>query len=289
MGDNPLQASGKRCLTGNAVRADGKGESRDQRLFCTKEKPVKVAIRVLVGIAVGAILPLGFITAPAQAAPARAASVTDRFYRETVAYGARDKDVRHIAHVRELQYRLRWAGVYHSSVNGVFNGKVRTAVRAFQKKSGLPQTGVANQATWAKLLAATIRGQSRIPASCRWSGWHACYDRTLHQVVLFHNAVIINTWLVRSGSRSLSTKTGTFSVVSRDIDHVSSIYHSSMPYSQFFHGGQAFHGSVLMMNPFVGHSHGCVNMYLEDAAQLWKLTAGLPMRTLKVHVYGAWS
>jgi lipoprotein-anchoring transpeptidase ErfK/SrfK len=41
-----------------------------------------------------------------------------------------------------------------------------------------------------------------------------------------------------------------------------------------------------MLDPFVGHSHGCVNMYIEDARQLWSLTVGRPLR---VHVYGAWS
>jgi peptidoglycan hydrolase-like protein with peptidoglycan-binding domain len=245
---------------------------------------VNVIARGMIAAAVGVMLPLGLLAAPAQAA-----SVTDRFYRETAAYGAKDKDVRHIAHVRELQYRLRWAGVYGGTVNGSYNSKVRTAVKAYQKKVGLPQTGVANQATWAKLLPATIKGTSRIPAACRKSGWHACYDRTNHQVVLFRNNVVINTWLVRGGSKSLPTRVGNFAVKSRNIDHVSSIYDSAMPYSQFFNGGQAFHGSGLMMNPFIGHSHGCVNMYIEDAQQLWKLTAGLPRGALKVHVYGAWS
>ncbi len=58
-----------------------------------------------------------------------------------------------------------------------------------------------------------------------------------------------------------------------------------MPYSQFFDGGQALHGSGLMMDPFVGHSHGCINMYIEDARQLWNLTHN---KRLYVSVYGAW-
>jgi hypothetical protein len=75
-------------------------------------------------------------------------------------------------------------------------------------------------------------------------------------------------------------------VYHRDIDHYSVRYHAPMPYSQFFSGGQALHGSRLMMDPFVGHSHGCVNFWTEDAAQLWQLTS---TKTLRVHVYGAWS
>jgi lipoprotein-anchoring transpeptidase ErfK/SrfK len=41
-----------------------------------------------------------------------------------------------------------------------------------------------------------------------------------------------------------------------------------------------------MMDPFSGHSHGCVNMYIEDARQLWSLTSNV---RLGVHVYGRWS
>jgi hypothetical protein len=58
-----------------------------------------------------------------------------------------------------------------------------------------------------------------------------------------------------------------------------------MPYSQFFSGGQALHGSRNMMDPYEGHSHGCVNFWVEDARQLWNLTHD---KTLHVHVYGAW-
>jgi lipoprotein-anchoring transpeptidase ErfK/SrfK len=41
-----------------------------------------------------------------------------------------------------------------------------------------------------------------------------------------------------------------------------------------------------MMDPFVGHSHGCINMYIKDAKVLWALTS---KSKLRVHVYGAWS
>jgi lipoprotein-anchoring transpeptidase ErfK/SrfK len=59
-----------------------------------------------------------------------------------------------------------------------------------------------------------------------------------------------------------------------------------MPYAQFFSGGEALHGSRYMVDPFVGHSHGCVNMYVEDARVLWRLTS---KHRLMVHVYGRWA
>ncbi|ARX88890.1 hypothetical protein SMD44_08377 [Streptomyces alboflavus] len=43
------------------------------------------------------------------------------------------------------------------------------------------------------------------------------------------------------GRNGHETRTGLKKVYWRDIDHISSIYHVPMPYSQFFDGGQAFH------------------------------------------------
>jgi lipoprotein-anchoring transpeptidase ErfK/SrfK len=106
-------------------------------------------------------------------------------------------------------------------------------------------------------------------------------------VNLYRDGTLLNSWLVRGGAAATPTRTGTFRVYHRDIDHVSSVFDDApMPYAQFFAGGQALHGSRLMMDPYVGHSHGCVNFWTEDAQQLWSLTS---TRILWVHVYGRWS
>ena len=97
---------------------------------------------------------------------------------------------------------------------------------------------------------------------------------------------VIPAAAVRGGDYYTPTRTGRFRVYYRDIDHVSTTYDDApMPYSQFFSGGEALHGSRYMMDPYVGHSHGCVNFWTEDARQLWRLTS---TKRLYVHVYGAW-
>lgn len=228
----------------------------------------------------------------AQAAPtlvaarASAKGTKARFARETVRPGARDGGPRSIAHVRELQYRLRWAGVFKAGVNGVYGPATKKAVKKFQRKHGLKATGTANKATWKVLIPKTIRGKSAVKKRCSGSGWVACYDRARHQVVLVKNGTVWNSWLVRGGASYAKTRTGSFTVFRRAKSHVSTIYDSAMPYSQFFSGGQAFHGSVMMTDPFSGHSHGCVNMFIEDARQLWSLTS---KSRLRVKVYGGWS
>lgn len=224
--------------------------------------------------------------APVAHAAASTFSMRNQYAREIVRRGQSDQGVYRIAHVRELQYRLRWTGAFHAGVTGTFGDLTFAAVKRYQRSEGLNASGVANHVTWAHLLRDTIRHRLAIPAVCRRDGWHACYDRTMHQVVLLRGGRFVNTWLVRGGSSSSPTRLGTHAVYYRDIDHRSGLYDGSpMPYSQFFDGGQALHGSGYMTDPFYDHSHGCVNMYIEDARQLWNLTSD---KRLTVTVYGHW-
>jgi hypothetical protein len=223
------------------------------------------------------------------AAPATAStrhSLLEPFSREVVRPGAVDVDPYHIAHVYEVQYRLKWLGLFRATPNGHFGPITERAVKRFQRRNHLRPTGVVNRWTWPLLIQRTIRGKWLVPDGCRARGWHACYDRFRHQVNLYHNGTLLNSWLVRGGDYYTPTRTGRFRVYLRNKHQVSTQFgNAPMPYSQFFSGGEALHGSRYMMDPYVGHSHGCVNFWTEDARQLWRLTS---TKRLWVHVYGAW-
>jgi hypothetical protein len=220
------------------------------------------------------------------ATPAAAWTLRDPFSREVVRPGDQDLDPYHIEHVYELQYRLRWLGLFDHVPTGYYGDITKAAVVRFQQRIGVPATGVVGYRTWRPLIRRTVRGRDAVPEVCRSDGRHACYDRLRHQVNLYRDGRLRNSWLVRGGAAETPTRVGNFRVYWRDIDHVSTLYgNAPMPYSQFFSGGQALHGSRMMMDPYVGHSHGCVNFWVEDARQLWNRTADHP---LWVHVYGAW-
>lgn len=240
-------------------------------------------MRKAVLAALAAILMLALGGAPADASATW--TLKDRFSREVVRPGDQDVDQWHIEHVRELQYRLKWLGLFDATPTGYFGDITEAAVKRFQKRNDLPRTGVVSHETWRPLIKKTVRGRADVPDVCKNRGWHACYDRSRHQVNLYRKGVLRNSWLVRGGAYDTPTRTGNFTVYYRDVDHYSQLYDAPMPYSQFFSGGQALHGSRLMMDPFVGHSHGCVNFWVEDARQLWNLTFD---KKLRVHVYGDW-
>jgi hypothetical protein len=252
---------------------------------------------VVAGACALAVAVAGPAVSASDAAGAKAGTATEQralgapvglkapWSRELTRFGSSDVSPYRIAHVLELQYRLKWVGLFPTTPTGYYGTVTRDGVRAFQTRRHLAVTGNANAATWKLLLQRTVRNASGIPANCKTTGWHACYDRAYHQVTLWHNGSIYNTWLVRGGGYTTQTRVGTHLVYYRDIDHVSGQYGSPMPYSQFFDGGEALHGSRLMMDPWVDHSHGCVNFYVEDARQLWNLTYN---KRLSVTVFGAW-
>jgi lipoprotein-anchoring transpeptidase ErfK/SrfK len=81
--------------------------------------------------------------------------------------------------------------------------------------------------------------------------------------------VIFGPVHVRTGRAGHVTRTGLWHIYWRDEDHRSSLYGVAMPYSQFFSGGEAFHGLNGESMDTPPGSHGCVNMNTWDARTLW--------------------
>ncbi|HSE09750.1 MAG TPA: L,D-transpeptidase family protein [Nocardioidaceae bacterium] len=243
--------------------------------------PLIRTLSFLSAIALGLTL-LTATAPPAQAGP----DMTRPFTREPVQRGDVDVDQYNIEHVYEVQIRLRRLGYLAAQPNGTFGPKTERAVKRFQRSRGLRVTGRVDAKTWKPLILRSTFGKAAARAACAGPGWHVCYDRKRHQASLFLNGRMHNSWLVRGGAYNSQTRTGDFTVQWRSKDHRSRTFGGApMPYAQFFSGGQALHGSRVMMNPYEGHSHGCVNFWVEDARQLWNLTFD---KRLQVHVYGAW-
>jgi peptidoglycan hydrolase-like protein with peptidoglycan-binding domain len=175
--------------------------------------------------------------------------------------------------VRNLQARLKQLAWFSGSVTGSYGSVTAGAVKGFQGKRGLPVTGEVDQRTLDRLTAMT-----RTPTSDQ------LHNRTpkpsaagLDSRCLTGRAICVSkstntlTWVVdgkpqlrmdvRFGSAELPTREGSFAVGWKSRHHVSTIYHTSMPYAMFFSGGQAVHYSPdFAARGYNGASHGCVNV-----------------------------
>ncbi|MEV6163767.1 L,D-transpeptidase family protein [Streptomyces sp. NPDC052052] len=174
--------------------------------------------------------------------------------------------------VRELQARLRQIGHFDRSPTGYYGTVTVAAVRSFQGKRGLVATGRTDTLTWQKLLGMThaptaaelhpptTRPVGKPDKRCM-TGRVLCISKNSRTLSWMIDGRVLSSMDVRFGSQYTPTREGTFSVYWKSRHHVSTIYHTAMPYAMFFSGGQAVHYSAdFAARGYSGASHGCVNV-----------------------------
>jgi len=216
-------------------------------------------IRILVSIVAVTAL-TGTATAHAAPASASAAASAVRFEHGDQGRG-----------VRIVQARLRQIGWYDGDVTGSFDDKTRKAVRKFQKQQELLVTGMVDRRTLRTLEGLTDRPTNAemtnappppddLDRRCL-TGRVMCVDKTTSSLRWVVDGRVKVTLAARFGGPSTPTREGAFAVYRKSRDHVSSIYHTPMPYAMFYSGGQAVHYSPdFAANGYNGASHGCVNI-----------------------------
>ena len=200
--------------------------------------------------------------------------------------------------VRIIQARLRQIAWFFGDVTGTYGPRTREAVFGFQGKRGIPQTGKVDRRTLDLIVGMTrtptrdeLANRPPDPADgqpldprCK-VGRALCIDKTSNSLRWVVNGETQMTVDVRFGSSELPTREGVFSVYRKSRDHVSSLYHTSMPFAMFFSGGQAVHYSPdFAAHGYNGASHGCVNV--RDYGAMASLFDQVPLGT-RVVIY--WS
>ncbi|SOE68324.1 Peptidoglycan-binding (PGRP) domain of peptidoglycan hydrolases-containing protein [Streptomyces sp. OV198] len=174
--------------------------------------------------------------------------------------------------VREVQARLHQLAWLIPAPTGRYDTSTVTAVTGFQGKRGLPRTGELDAVTWERLRGMTHKpaawelypygGQpaARPDPRCM-TGRVLCISKTSRTLRWMIDGRTVSEMDVRFGSQYTPTREGVFSVYFKSRYHVSTIYHTSMPYAMFFSGGQAVHYSPdFAARGYYGASHGCVNV-----------------------------
>ncbi|MEU9150892.1 L,D-transpeptidase family protein [Streptomyces sp. NPDC048417] len=179
--------------------------------------------------------------------------------------------------VRELQARLRQVAWLFDGPTGTYDDLTAQAVKGFQGKRGLPQTGETDAVTWQRLRRMThtpgkwelylMGGQPAAAPDPRClTGRVLCISKTSRTLRWMVDGRTVSTMSVRFGAQYTPTREGVFHIYWKSRHHVSTLYHSPMPYAMFFSGGQAVHYSYdFAARGYAGGSHGCVNVRDEAA------------------------
>jgi lipoprotein-anchoring transpeptidase ErfK/SrfK len=100
----------------------------------------------------------------------------------------------------------------------------------------------------------------------------AIIDLSAQQMTVKVDGVVRHRWPISTARRGYRTPTGTFRPQGMKVRHYSTLYHGSpMPYSIFFHGNFAIHGTYEIRSLGRRASHGCVRLHPRDARTLFEL------------------
>ncbi|MFJ6696030.1 L,D-transpeptidase [Streptomyces sp. NPDC091272] len=145
------------------------------------------------------------------------------------------------------------------------------AIRKLQRELNIkPADGRATAQTYGLLLVREARKNPNAAGRCPVRSYTVtCVDLPRQLLWMQRGKTVVFAPVpIRSGIRGLETRTGWHKVYWKHKNHFSTIYDNApMPYSQFFSGGQALHGTYGDL--FKSGSGGCVNLYVHDAKRLW--------------------
>jgi lipoprotein-anchoring transpeptidase ErfK/SrfK len=93
------------------------------------------------------------------------------------------------------------------------------------------------------------------------------------------------TWPVSTARRGYRTPVGSYKPYSLERMHYSKLYdYTPMPYSIFFRGGYAIHGTSEIRNLGRPVSHGCVRLSPDNARSLFELVQSRGRRDTTIEV-----
>lgn len=111
-------------------------------------------------------------------------------------------------------------------------------------------------------------------------------DKATQRMLVIQDGYMRYIWPVSTGRDEMATPNGVYTPQRLERSWFSSAYYNSpMPYSIFFHGGYAIHGTYEISRLGGPASHGCVRLDPDHAAILFELVEreGMSRTTIVVH------
>ncbi|CUH75360.1 L,D-transpeptidase [Tropicibacter naphthalenivorans] len=108
-------------------------------------------------------------------------------------------------------------------------------------------------------------------------------DISAQTMTVIYNGKVAYSWPVSTARSGKYTPRGTWTAKWLSKNHRSSLYNNApMPYSIFFNGNYAIHGTNQISRLGRPASAGCVRLHPEHAAVLFKLTQSVGKQNMKV-------
>jgi lipoprotein-anchoring transpeptidase ErfK/SrfK len=122
------------------------------------------------------------------------------------------------------------------------------------------------------LVMIAIWGAAAVLPGAAFASLVALIDLSSQRMHVYVNGKPAYTWKVSTARPGYRTPTGTYKPYNLVRYHRSTIYNGSpMPYSIFFKGGYAIHGSYETKHLGRPASHGCIRLHPSNAARLYAL------------------
>ncbi|WP_269580961.1 L,D-transpeptidase [Roseibium sp. Sym1] len=119
------------------------------------------------------------------------------------------------------------------------------------------------------LLALVVAGVPRAEAAQQVT---AKIDLSEQRLYLYVDGRLRGKWPVSTARKGYRTPTGSWRPTRLERDWHSRKYNwAPMPYSVFFYGGYAIHGTTDLKNLGRPASHGCIRLHPKNAARLFNL------------------
>jgi lipoprotein-anchoring transpeptidase ErfK/SrfK len=133
------------------------------------------------------------------------------------------------------------------------------------------------------VLALTLGVFSGFFSSADAASLVARIDISRQRMIVYVDGRHAASWPVSTARRGYRTPTGTFRPGRMHRRYFSKKYHGSpMPYSVFFLGGYAIHGTNAVRALGRPASHGCVRLHTENARRLFSLIERYGKRNARI-------
>lgn len=110
-------------------------------------------------------------------------------------------------------------------------------------------------------------------------------DISEQKMRIYRHGILTHSWKVSTGRKGYRTPTGTYRPTRMYKKYYSRKYDNSpMPYSVFFRGGYAIHGTGSIKQLGRPASHGCVRLHPKHAATLYSMIQRAGAKNTRIRI-----